>query len=319
MGPRGPPGPSGKPGDDGEAGKPGKPGDRGPSGPQGSRGFPGTPGVPGIKGHRVWRDPKETLELWDQRGSRGPPGRVVLQDQWALEDWPEREAALDPVVPLGLVGTTVWQVHLDPRERPVRLEPVDLKVLKDLVESLGALDPQDPLVLLELQVSLVPLGSQDLVDLRGLREPLDLWDQRGPQETQVSQGSKVKLDQKEKSDQWVYRGHMGLRERRANEDPEENQDQRDLWDLQEREEPPGTEASQVRTVCPVPRGPLESEVLLEPVDPKEPEETRGVLESLVYLEPEEQQEKMAAQDLQGLREVAVSRGSWGSLDPKELL
>lgn len=259
------------------------------------------------------------LELSDQRERRELLGRAAPLDQWALVVCLVREDVLDPAELLVRVETMVWRALLDlqallvrlelqaslvvpvQREKLVPLVLVGLRELRDLVESLVLQDHPGHLVLLEtlvlmgflelkdqlvLLVLLVPLVSLDLVVHPGLKEPLDLLDQKEPQETLVSPGSREKLDQKEKSDQLVYRGQTAHREKKANEDPEVSLDLLGLLDLLERGELRVTVVSLVKMDCPVLRAPPESEDLRVPVGPRARAVTLDALENPASLVPE---------------------------------
>lgn len=262
---------------------------------------------------------RERLEPLEQRERLVLLVRVVPLDQWALVVCLVKEDVLDPVELLVLVEMMVCQALLvlqvllvqpelqaslvvqGQREKPVPLALVGLRVLRDLVESLVLLDHPGRLVLLETlvlmvlmglkgqlvpPVSQVPLVSLDLVDLLGRRVPLGLLDQKEPQEIQVSPGSRVKLDRKEKLDQLVYRALMAHRVKRASVDPEVSLVLQGHSDLLEREEPLVTVVSLVRMDCQVQRVLPVNGDLRVPVDLKVPAVTLDALENPAFLVPE---------------------------------
>lgn len=102
---------------------------------------------------------------------------------------PEQRVKLDP---LELVGQ---RVPRDPAESQAPLGLLDLLVLLVILGQMGSQEPKDLLVLLVLQVLLVSLAPGGPLDLR---EPQDPSGRRASRETRVSQGSKVKLDLKER-------------------------------------------------------------------------------------------------------------------------
>lgn len=262
---------------------------------------------------------RERRVLLEQRERLVLLVKVVPLDQWALVVCPVRGDVLDPVellvheemmvcqallvlqVLLVLPELQAFPVVLVQREKPVPLALVGLRVLRDLVESLVLLDHLGHLVLLAtlvlmvlmerkdqlvLLVSLVPLVSLDLVDLLGPRVPLGLLDQKEPQETQVSPGSRVKLGPKEKLDQPAHREHMAHREKRASVDLEVSLVLLGHLDHLERGEPQVTVVSLVRMDCQVPRAPPVSEDPQVPADLRVPAVTLDALENPAFLAPE---------------------------------
>lgn len=319
---------------------------------------------------QVWMVQRERLEQLVLRESLVLLERMVPLDQWDLVVCPVREDVLGPVellvhvemmdcpvqlalqvllVRLELLASLALLVQ---REKLVPLVLVDLRVPRDLVESLALLDHLDLLVLLAtlvlmvsldpkdqlvLRVSLVLLVSLDLVDLLGLREQPDLSDPKEPQETQGSPASRERQVQKENLDQLVCRDLLAHKEKRASVDPEVSLVLLDHLDLQEREEPLVTEVSLVRMVSLVPREPPVNVDPLVPAAPRGLVVTLDALENPVCLEPEvsldapvtlvlkaksdplELPVRTVALDLLVHREPADSLVSWDSLDPKEQL
>lgn len=115
--------------------------------------------------------------------------------------------------------------------------PVDLRVHKDLVESLVSLELQgllEPLVTLAQMESLEPkdqlgllvlpvlLVFRVLVALLDLRVQQVLLDQRDSLVMLAWQGSRVKLVPKERLVMLDLKGPLALRERKVSEDPEES-------------------------------------------------------------------------------------------------
>lgn len=168
-----------------------------------------------------------------------------------LRDPVESQAPLDLLAPLVLLVTLVLMESPEPKDRLVLL------------------------VLLAPLVSLAPVGPLDL------REQQDPWAPRDSRVTLASQGSKVKLALRESMVPLVPKEPLGLQERRAREDREENRVQPAPTGLLGREVLPVTVVSQVRMVWLVLRGLQVSVAPQVCLGPREPMVTQDALESLV--------------------------------------
>ncbi|KAG5836498.1 hypothetical protein ANANG_G00255960 [Anguilla anguilla] len=257
---------------------------------------------------------RERLVLQVPRVRQVLPVRVVLQDQWAPVACLVREVVLDLLELLVLAVMTVCPALLvllgpsdllEPPDSLVppglreKLDPLELegpRVLRDPVESQAPLDllaplvllvtlvlmespePKDRLVLLALLAPLVSLAPVGPLDLRERQDP---WAPRDSRVTLASQGSKVKLALRESMVPLVPKEPLGLQEKRAREDREENPVQPAPTGLLGREVLPVTVVSQVRMVWLVLRGLQVSVAPQVCLGPREPTVTQDALESLV--------------------------------------
>ncbi|KAJ8264823.1 hypothetical protein COCON_G00139220 [Conger conger] len=301
---------------------------------------------------QVWMERRAKQELQEPRVKEVLPERTVPLDQWAHEVCLVREVVQEPLELLVLVETMVWlallvlpglsdllglldsQALQVLRERPGPQELVDLKEHKDPEESQAPLDLQARLVLGVTLVLMASLELKDLLELRvlqahlvslapgghpDLREPQALWGPRDSRVTLVSQGSKVKLDPKERlvlQDPWEPQAPL---ERRGREGPEESRVLQGPTDLQGRGVLRATAGSLVRMGWLAPREPQESVGSQVLEDLREPTVTQVVLGNLACRVLGALLARTAGLDLLVPREPAASLESWDSQAPRELM